>query len=174
MAYKTVICYAREDKIFREQLERHLSSLKRQQIIISWSDKEITPGAEWRKEIDSQLNTADLVLLLVSSDFMDSEYCYSVEMQQALQRHKAGLARVIPILLRAVDWRGAPFSDLQMLPEDTKPIAQWGDRDEAWNNVVQELRGVLDETSQMEEIDHISPLIVQKSSRDPQQAIIDA
>lgn len=97
MAHKTVICYAREDKMFREELERHLSNLRRQQFIISWSDREIAPGAEWRKEIGTQLNAADLILLLISADFMSSEYGYSVEMQQALQRHNAGLARVIPI-----------------------------------------------------------------------------
>ena len=146
MAHKTVICYAHEDKIFREELERHLSNLKRQRFIVSWSDKEIVPGTEWRKEIDAQLNTADLILLLISADFMSSEYCYSIEMQQALQRHHAGQARVIPILLRAVDWKEAPFSELQMLPENARSVAQWKDRDEAWNSVVQELRRVLDET----------------------------
>jgi len=167
MAYKTVICYAREDKIFRGELERHLSNLRRQQVIISWSDREIPPGAEWRKEIDTQLNTADLILLLISSDFMDSDYCYSIEMQQALQRHNAGFARVIPILLRAADWKNAPFSGLQILPEDARPIAQWRDRDEAWNSVVQEIRRVLDETSQMEEeSDNILPLVIQKSSKE--------
>lgn len=103
MAHKTVICYAREDKDFREELDHHLSNLRRQQLIISWSDREIAPGTEWKKEIDAQLSTADLILLLISSNFMDSEYCYGVEMQQALQRHHAGHARVIPILLRAVE-----------------------------------------------------------------------
>ena len=98
---------------------------------MSWSDKEIVPGTEWRKGIDAQLNTADLILLLISAYFMSSEYCYSIEMQQALQRHHAGQARVIPILLRAVDWKEAPFSELQMLPEDARSVAQWKDRDEA-------------------------------------------
>lgn len=165
MAHKTVICYAREDKVFREELERHLSNLRRQQFIISWSDREIAPGAEWRKEIDTQLNAADLILLLISADFMSSEYGYSVEMQQALQRHNAGLARVIPILLHAVDWKNAPFSELQMLPEDARPIAQWRDRDEAWNSVVQEIRRVLDETPQTEEESDTTP-VLQKSSKE--------
>lgn len=152
--------------MFREELERHLSNLRRQQVIISWSDREIAPGAEWRKEIDAQLKTADLILLLISADFMSSEYGYSVEMQQALQRHNTGLARVIPILLRAVDWKNAPFSELQMLPEDARPIAQWRDRDEAWSSVVQEIRRVLDETSETEEESNTTTPIIQKSSKD--------
>ncbi|HEU5377592.1 MAG TPA: TIR domain-containing protein [Ktedonobacteraceae bacterium] len=166
MAHKTVICYAREDKTFREELERHLSNLRRQQFIISWSDREIAPGAEWKKEIDTQLKTADLILLLISADFMSSEYGYSIEMQQALQRHNAGLARVIPILLRAVDWKNAPFSELQMLPEDARPIVQWRDRDEVWSSVVQEIRRVLDETSQTEEESDTTTPIIQKSSKE--------
>lgn len=166
MTRKTVICYAREDQRFREELDRHLSNLKRQQLIISWSDKEIIPGAEWKREIDTRLNTADLILLLISADFISSEYCYSIEMQQALQRHDAGVARVIPILVRSVDWQDAPFSRLQMLPEETRPIAQWQDRDQAWNCVVQELRRVLCEAPQMaEEGDHFSPPALPTSSK---------
>ncbi len=79
MVFKLVICYAREDKEMRDELDRHLTNMKRQQLITTWSDREISPGKEWKKEVDVQLNTADLILLLISSDFMASEHCYSEE-----------------------------------------------------------------------------------------------
>jgi hypothetical protein len=162
-----VICYAHEDKKACEELEHHLSNMKYQQLIVSWSDREILPGKDWKKEIDTQLKTADLILLLISADFMSSEYCYGVEMQQALQRHRAGSARVISILLRSVDWKNAPFSELQMLPEDARSISQWKDRDEAWNSVVRDIRRVLNEMPRgEEESDNIPSLVVQKSSED--------
>src|SRR6266487_2347913 len=119
---KLFYCYAREDKALRDELDLHLSSLKRQKNILSWSDRELLPGVDWEKEIDHQLNSAHIILLLISSHFMASEYCYGIEMQRALERHDAGTARVLPILLRPVDWTEAPFSKLQMLPTDAKPV----------------------------------------------------
>lgn len=175
MENRTVICYARKDKKFREELENHLSNLRRQKVIVSWSDKEIAPGAEWEKEIGTQLNTADLILLLISSDFMNSEYCYGIEMQQAMQRHHAGQARVIPILLRAVDWKGAPFSELQMLPEDAVPVARADDRDEAWNSIVQEIRRVLDEAPQVEEErNNLRSPAIQESAKEHTEKVSNA
>lgn len=137
---KLFYCYAREDKALRDELDRHLSSLKRQKNILSWSDRELLPGVDWEKEIDHQLNSADFILLLISSHFMASEYCYGTEMQRALERHAAGTARVLPILLRPVDWTEAPFSRLQMLPSDAKPVTRWEDRDEAFLDVANGIR----------------------------------
>src|SRR5260370_689078 len=85
------------------------------------------------------LNTANLILLLISSDFMNSDYCYGKEMRRALERHRAGTCRVIPILLRPTYWEDAPFSSLQLLPTDPRPITRWPDRDEAFQNVVSEI-----------------------------------
>lgn len=138
-------CYAREDKIFRDELDRHLSLLKRQKQITSWSDREIGPGVEWEKEVDSHLNTAQLILLLVSADFLASDYCYGVEMKRALERHSEGVTRVIPILLRPVYWEDAPFSHLQVLPTDAKPISQWRDRDEAWREIALDISKAIKE-----------------------------
>ncbi len=134
---KLFYCYAREDKTFRDELDRHLSNFKRRYNIINWSDQEILPGTKWRKEIDAQLDTAHIILLLISAHFMASNYCYTVEMKRALERHEARSACVIPILLRRVDWKDAPFSVLQALPTDAKPIAQWHDPDEAYYDIVQ-------------------------------------
>src|SRR5436305_364221 len=147
---KLFYCYAREDKALRDELDNHLSLLKRQHEITSWSDREISPGTVWEKKIDAQLNSAHIILLLVSAAFLASDYCYGVEMKRALERHEAGTARVIPIILRRVYWEGAPFSKLQVLPTDAKPVTQWQDRDEAFWDVtvgiskaVKELRDLL-------------------------------
>src|SRR6266568_2551936 len=96
---KLFYCYAREDKALRDELDNHLSLLKRQHQITSWYDREISPGTNWKKEIDTQLNSAHIIPLLVSASFMASDYCYSVEMKRALERHTAGTARVIPVIL---------------------------------------------------------------------------
>lgn len=129
---KLFYCYAREDKALRDELDVHLSSLKRQNIVSSWYDGAINAGSHWEKEIDTHLREAHIILLLITPHFMASDYCYSVEMQRALQRDKDGTARVIPIILRRTFWEGAPFSHLQFLPTDAKPVTQWADRDEAF------------------------------------------
>jgi len=114
--------YAHEDESWLRKLETHLSLLKRQDLISLWYDRLIVPGADWTKSIDTHLETASVILLLVSADFLASDYCYGIEMKRALERQEAGEARVVPILVRPVDWKGAPFAHLQALPTDAKPF----------------------------------------------------
>ncbi|WP_254721709.1 toll/interleukin-1 receptor domain-containing protein [Kovacikia minuta] len=122
----------------------HLANLKRQGKIRAWHDRAIEAGTEWAVEIQQQLEAAQVILLLISPRFMASDYCYGLEMQQAMQRHEAGTARVIPIILKPVDWKDTPFSKLQVLPRDARPITQWRDRDEAFLDVVQGIRRALE------------------------------
>jgi hypothetical protein len=136
-------CYARKDKALRDKLENHLGLLRRQYHLINWHDRVILPGEEWEHTIDNHLNTAHLVLLLVSPDFMNSEYCYGKEMQRALERHDEGTCRVIPIILRPTYLEVAPFGKLEILPTDTRPITRWPNRDEAFKDVVREISHVL-------------------------------
>src|SRR5205823_6498299 len=110
--------YAHADEALRNELEKHLSTLKRQGYITDWHDRNISAGWEWASAIDEHLNTAQVILLLVSSDFIASDYCYSIEMTRALERHTTGDACVIPIILRSVDWEDAPFGKLQALPTE--------------------------------------------------------
>ena len=140
---KLFYCYAREDKALRDELEKHLGWLKRRYQLTNWHDREILPGEEWEQAIDKHLSTADLILLLISPDFIASDYCYGKEMQQALERHKEGTCRVIPILLRPTYWEEAPFSSLQLLPTNAKPITRWQDQDEAFQDVVAEISRVI-------------------------------
>ncbi len=141
---KVFISYAHRDEDFRLELETHLSGLRRQQLIDAWHDRQIQPGQQWAGEIDDALNQAQIILLLVSADFINSDYCHDKEMLRALERHAAREAVVIPIILRACDWLQAPFSKLQGLPKDVKPIKTWADRDEAWLDVVRGLRKVIE------------------------------
>src|SRR6266700_7401715 len=106
MSVKIFFCYAHEDEPLLKILKSHLSPLQLQGIIDVWHDRDISAGTEWEQEISKHLNEADFILLLVSPDFMNSDYCYSVEMQRALERHKHQEARVIPIILRPVYWQG--------------------------------------------------------------------
>ncbi len=147
MSIKVFYCYAREDKGLRASLEKHLGNLKRQELITGWSERDIDAGKEWAKEIDRNLNTANIILLLISPDFMHSEYCYSIEMMHALERHENGTARVIPIILRPVEYEGAPFCRLQALPTDAIPVTdrKWRTRDEAFRDIAQGIRKVVNE-----------------------------
>src|SRR5713226_3764414 len=132
-------CYAREDIALHKELDKHLSGLKDQLSLRVWHNREIRPGVEWEQEIHIHLNTAHIILLLVSPDFMASEYC-SKETNQALKRHEQGSTCVIPILLRPVNCEGAPFSSLHMLPTNAKPITMWANRDQAYSDIAEVIR----------------------------------
>ncbi len=132
--------YAHEDETLRDALEKHLSMLKREGVITGWHDREITAGREWENQISEHLESAQIILLLISADFLDSDYCYDKEMRRALERHNAGEATVIPIILRSVDWKGAPFSKLQALPKDGKAVTSWSNQDEAFTNIAEGIR----------------------------------
>jgi TIR domain len=137
--------YAHEDEGLREQLEKHLALLKRQQLIQGWHDREISGGREWRGEIDINLEAAQLILLLISADFLGSDYCYDTEMKRALEKHQLQQARVVPIIIRPVDWNSAPFSHLEALPKDAKPVTTWSNVDEAWTDVAKGIRRIVEE-----------------------------
>lgn len=139
--------YAHRDERWRKRLEGHLSNLRRQGFITEWHDRDISAGTAWASEIDIHLNTADIILLLISPDFISSEYCYSVEMMRAIGRHEAGEAYVIPIILRPTDYQGTPFEQLQALPTDAKPVTKWPNPDEALLDIVRGIRKTIEKLS---------------------------
>ena len=140
--------YSHRDEELREQLANHLTSLKREDLLTDWHDRKIGAGREWEGQIDEHLNTAHVILLLISSDFIASDYCYDVEMTRAMERHETGEARVIPIILRPVDWKQSPFGKLQALPKDGEPVTQWDDRDKAFLDIARGIRQVVEELRQ--------------------------
>ena len=131
---KVFFSYSHEDENLRDELAKHLKPLERQNKIEAWHDRKIDPGTDWRKELDRQLNSADIILLLVSPSFVHSDFCYCTELEQARKRHDAGEACIIPIFLRPLDLEaleGTPLQTLQGLPEPSKPITKWDNQDEA-------------------------------------------
>ncbi|MGJ3250235.1 MAG: TIR domain-containing protein [Elainellaceae cyanobacterium] len=141
------ISYSHNDDDLQDELVIHLSNLKRQKKITAWHDRAVEAGDEWDAQIKAKLESARIILLLISPPFMASDYCYDIEMQRAMQRHEEGTARVIPIILRPCDWKDSPFSKLKALPEDGKPVTQWGDRDSAFLDIVQGIRRAVESLS---------------------------
>ncbi|HEX7186417.1 MAG TPA: TIR domain-containing protein [Thermoanaerobaculia bacterium] len=140
---KVFVSYAHEDEDLLQELEAHLKLLQHQRVIELWHDRRIPPGEDWKDDIDARLEEADWILFLVSADFISSRYCWGVEMKRAMERHEAGAARAIPILLRPCDTTDAPFMALQGLPPSFQPITTWPDRDSAWESVAKGLRKLL-------------------------------
>jgi len=140
---ETFCSYSHCDEKLRNKLEAHLAVLKSEGLISSWHDRLIGPGSEWKNCIDSHLNSAAVILLLVSADFLASKYCYDVELKRALERHEEGCARVIPIILRPCDWKNSPIGKLQALPKDGKPVTSWRPRDSAFTDIIDALRKVI-------------------------------
>ena len=129
------------------RLENHLSILRRSRLVRDWHDRRIGAGHEWAGAIDDELERAQIILLLVSPDFIASDYCWDVELQRALERHEAGAAVVIPVILRPVLWQDAPFGKLQALPRDARPITSWRNRDSAFLNVAEGIKAAVAEIS---------------------------
>lgn len=140
--------YSHKDEDLRNELEVHLSALKRQDVISTWHDRRITAGTELDGAIDRNLDSADVILLLVSPDFINSDYCYKTEMERAMERHRSGDARVIPVILRPCDWHDLKFGKLLATPTDGKPVTKWPNRDEAFLEVVKAIKAALKEMEQ--------------------------
>jgi len=135
MKVDVFISYSHRDQRLAERLRDHLAPLKQRELISDWYDRKIEPGEDWSETINEQLNGCKLVLLLLSPSFFASEYCMGVEVKQALVLHDNGEARVIPILLRDVEWAGTSLARLQALPPNARPVVRWRDRDQALREV---------------------------------------
>ena len=135
--------YSHADEGLRDQLEIQLAMLKRQGTIETWHDRRIVAGENLDHAIGAHVESDDIVLLLVSPDFLASDYCSDVEMMRAMERHAAGEAVVIPVILRACDWHAAPFGKLMATPTDGRPITQWPDRDQAFLEVAKAIRAAV-------------------------------
>lgn len=135
--------YCHADEVLRDQLQKHLSAMQRQGLIETWYDRRIPAGDHIDHSIMRELERADVVLLLVSPDFLASDYCNDVEVRRALERHDAGECRVIPVILRHCDWHGTPFGKLNATPKDGKPVRAFADLDEGFLQVVQAIKAAL-------------------------------
>jgi TPR repeat protein len=128
--------YSHKDEDLRLELEAHLAALRRSGLISEWHDRMIDPGQQWKDQIDQYLDSAQLILFLISSDFINSGYCMDVEVARARERHKRNEAILVPIILRPVLWQVILWlEELQALPKNALPIVQWSPRDLAYVSV---------------------------------------
>jgi hypothetical protein len=126
-------------------LNTYLTPLQKVGQITIWSDLNLKEGADWGKELRQHLESAAIILLLISPDFLASDFCYDTEMRRAIERHEQGSARTIPILLRPVHWHDMPFAKLQVLPSNALPITKWSDRDDAFHDSIGSIHRVIAE-----------------------------
>lgn len=137
---RVFISYSHRDEDLRREMDTHLRGLQRQGLVEVWHDRKINPGEEWAGRIDEELGRSQIIVLLISADFIASDYCHEIEMTRALKMHEAGVARVVPVILRDCYWEGEAFSKLQALPSEAKALTNWPNRDSAWLDVV---RGIV-------------------------------
>lgn len=142
---KLFFSYSHKDEGLRDQLAVHLSAMKRQGVIDDWHDRSMLAGDHIDATIKAAMERADIVLLLVSPDFIASDYCYDVEMTQAVQRHIEGRCRTIPVILRPCDWHGTPFGKLLATPRDGKAVTLWRNLDEAFVDVARSIRAAAED-----------------------------
>jgi uncharacterized membrane protein HdeD (DUF308 family) len=142
---KIFCSYSHKDEAYLNELRTWLRRLERQGLVEWWHDRQIAPGWEWEEAIDKNLRSADIIFLLITPDFMGSDYVFEKEIDRAIERHERGETRVIPIIVRPADWQWAPLDRLQALPKDAKPITTWPNRDEAWLDVVKGIRRAIEE-----------------------------
>ena len=140
-----MVSYAFEDLTLWQELEKHLAGLKNQGLIETWYDQQIDAGQEWEAHINARLETSDILLLMVSSYFLASPYCWNNEMKRAIERHHERTAVVIPIIVRPCDWETAPFAKLQAIPrKGNEPVTRFGDQHEAWSEITKQIRSVVE------------------------------
>ncbi len=138
------VSYSHPDDAFRKRLETALALLKRQGLVDVWTDQAILPGQEIDPAIAAELEAADVIILLVSPDFLASNYCFEKEMTRALERHCAGEAVVIPLIGRPCSWQQTPLGAVKAIPRDGKPVSKYADPDDAWHEVETEIRRLIE------------------------------
>jgi hypothetical protein len=136
--------YSHKDEDLRNELEVHLSLLKRSGLISTWHDRRITAGSELDHTIRAELESAQVILLLISAHFLASNYCFEIEMQRALEKHKAGSSIVVPIILHPCDWLQSELHNLRATPTDGKAISQHANLHEAFAIVTQDIRQAIE------------------------------
>ncbi len=132
--------YAEADEALRQELENHLTSLKREGLIAPWHKGSISAGSNWQEEITTHLNSAQVILLLISASFLASDFCESALLDRVIERYNTGQVLIIPIILRPCDWQNYPFGKLRSLPDNNKSVTEWPNRDSAFLNVAHGLR----------------------------------
>jgi len=138
------ISYAHEDEDLKKELDKYLKVLKRSSKVQVWQDRQLMAGQEWNETIMSELSKANIILLLVSVDFNASDFIWEKELASAMQRHEAGTAHVVPIIMRKCDWHSMPYAKLQALPRNATPVTEYPNRDAAFTEVAVGIERLVD------------------------------
>ena len=136
--------YSSRDEVMRQELDAHLSVLRHEGLVDTWSFREVPAGCAWDTEIRTQLESASIILFLVSASFLNSQYVWQVEVSAALQRHKRGEVVIIPVIIRKCDWKRSVLGTLEALPAAGKPVASFRSHDDGWLQVVDGIRGIIE------------------------------
>jgi hypothetical protein len=139
---KVFLSYAHKGEAYKDELKTHLKPLSRLGKIEIWDDRAIDAGDEWHDEIMNALESADIILMLISNYFIASDFCYDKELKRALERHDAKTARVIPIIIRTCQWYELPFGKLQAVPKNGQAISEWDNPDEAYTFIAKQINNV--------------------------------
>lgn len=145
MAIKVFISYSHKDEAFKDELLEHMAGLKSSGLVDAWHDRKIIAGEDLSGTIDKNLESSEIIIFLLSSSFMSSNYCMNIEAKKAIEMHQQNKAKLIPVLVRHVEWSHSGLKHLATLPTDAKPVASWNDRDEAWLNVVEGVKFHIEE-----------------------------
>jgi len=138
------ISYSHEDEKLKNDLDKHLVMLKRSGKVEIWNDRKLIAGQEWDSEIKKEMQDADVILLLISADFNNSEYIWKEELAHAMQRHEQGTAKVVPVILRKCEWSDMPYAKLQALPRGARPVSDFQDKDDAFTDIASGIRTLID------------------------------
>jgi len=141
------ISYAHEDEDLKGELDKHLKVLKRSSKVEVWSDRQLVAGEEWDDSIMSELRRANIILLLISVDFNASDFIWDKELAVAMERHREGTARVVPIIIRKCNWDGLPYAALQALPRHARPVTDYPDRDVAYTEIAEGIEQLVDQVN---------------------------
>jgi len=141
---KIFMSYAQEDESMKTELDKALIMLKKSDKVEVWQDRQLIAGEEWDASIKQEVAEADIILLLISVDFNNSQYIWDKELATAMERHQRGELRVIPIILRSCEWSEMPYAKLQALPTGNVPVNKYPDKDEAYTEIARGIRAVVD------------------------------
>lgn len=140
---RVFLSYSHADEIYKEDLDKHFAALKRSNKVETWNDRMLSPGTKFDDDIKRHLNQDDIIILLISADFIASDYCYNIEMQRAIERANKVDCILIPIIVRPCLWKATPIKDILVLPKDGTPISQYTDKDEAYLEIVSAINDMI-------------------------------
>jgi hypothetical protein len=166
MPVKIFISYSYADEQLEKNIESLLSSMRLQGLIDVWTSRRIMPGVNWEQETSEQIDSADIILLLISADFLASDYAYSAEMVRIIEMHESRRVRVIPIILRPVDIRGTPFSKLQFLPRNARPVTEWPNQDRAFLDIATGIRSIIEDIAESNALPSSAPPSSEQAAKD--------